>query len=122
MNTKKREGGRYYDRMWEEALSSEPSSVSITSYNEWGEGTQIEPAVPKERVVPAAPAAFKGRERLMDAETLRRLGFGGAYEDYGEGGPELYLAKTLKWAEKFRIRQQGSGGSSSGDGSGRGEL
>ena len=119
MNTKKREGGRYYDRMWEEALSSEPSSVSITSYNEWGEGTQIEPAVPKERVVPAAPAALKEGEALMDAETLRRLGFGGAYEDYGQGGPELYLAKTLKWAERFR-EQRGSGGGSGGDG--RGEL
>jgi glycoprotein endo-alpha-1,2-mannosidase len=52
MNTKRREGGRYYDGLWEHAVASHPSAISITSYNEWGEGTQIEPAVPKQRVAP----------------------------------------------------------------------
>lgn len=28
--------------MWSAAIAQEPSCVSITSYNEWGEGTQIE--------------------------------------------------------------------------------
>ena len=43
-NAKHRDNGRYYEAMWEEALHARPSFVSITSYNEWGEGTQIEPA------------------------------------------------------------------------------
>jgi glycoprotein endo-alpha-1,2-mannosidase len=33
--------------MWEAALATGARVVSITSINEWGEGTQIEPAVPK---------------------------------------------------------------------------
>jgi hypothetical protein len=36
--------GRYYERMWKKAMKAAPHVVSITSYNEWGEGTQIEPA------------------------------------------------------------------------------
>ena len=46
-NTKDREKGKYYRRMWEAAIQHEADMVSITSYNEWGEGTQIEPAVRK---------------------------------------------------------------------------
>jgi hypothetical protein len=30
--------------MWKKAMNAAPHVVSITSYNEWGEGTQIEPA------------------------------------------------------------------------------
>ena len=33
-----------YRRSWDAALAVQPWAVSITSYNEWGEGTQIEPA------------------------------------------------------------------------------
>jgi glycoprotein endo-alpha-1,2-mannosidase len=44
-----RESGEYYRRMWQAALGLEaqPWAVSITSFNEWGEGTQIEAAVPR---------------------------------------------------------------------------
>ncbi|KNC46829.1 endo-alpha-mannosidase [Thecamonas trahens ATCC 50062] len=45
---KDRDNGKYYVRMWEAALASGPDYVSITSFNEWGEGTQIEPAVARE--------------------------------------------------------------------------
>ena len=41
-----RENGAYYDRMFGAALGSGADVVFVTSYNEWGEGTQIEPAVP----------------------------------------------------------------------------
>lgn len=38
-----RENGGYYSRRWESAIASEPGAITITSWNEWGEGTAIEP-------------------------------------------------------------------------------
>jgi glycoprotein endo-alpha-1,2-mannosidase len=46
-NTKSREQGRYYEEMFKNAVNTSPDFISITSFNEWHEGTQIEPAVPK---------------------------------------------------------------------------
>jgi len=46
-NTRKRLGGKYYKESWMKALSLVPEIISITSFNEWHEGTQIEEAVPK---------------------------------------------------------------------------
>ena len=40
-HTKEREGGKYYDRMWAEALAAAPAAITITSYNEWGACTAI---------------------------------------------------------------------------------
>jgi glycoprotein endo-alpha-1,2-mannosidase len=39
-----RNDGRTYDRMWTTAIRAGADIVTITSYNEWQEGTQIEPA------------------------------------------------------------------------------
>lgn len=41
---KLRRRGATYDAMWTAALGSGADAITITSYNEWGEGTQIEPA------------------------------------------------------------------------------
>ena len=38
-----RENGNYYARRWEAALSSDPGLVTVSSWNEWGEGSEIEP-------------------------------------------------------------------------------
>ena len=38
-----RDNGGYYSRRWEAAIASNPDLVTITSWNEWGEGTAIEP-------------------------------------------------------------------------------
>lgn len=58
-NTKLRRGGSYYTKMFTSAIQYGVGSssggdgkdgvkmVSLTSFNEWHEGTQIEPAVPK---------------------------------------------------------------------------
>lgn len=92
-NTKQRDRGKYYDNMWKEAIASQPSAVSITSYNEWGEGTQIEPAVPKR----AAHTVVKDPTLLADDFRV--------YKDYEEeGSPKYYLDRTRHHANKFRLK------------------
>ena len=39
-----RQGGAFYRKTWEGAIATRPAMVSITSWNEWPEGSQIEPA------------------------------------------------------------------------------
>lgn len=46
-NTQNREAGKYYERMFMNAVRVNPDFIGITSFNEWHEGTQIEPAIPK---------------------------------------------------------------------------
>jgi len=45
-NSKNREHGGYFEQSFKSALSTNPPIISITSFNEWHEGTQIERAVP----------------------------------------------------------------------------
>jgi glycoprotein endo-alpha-1,2-mannosidase len=45
-NTKDRDNGNYYREHFKMAHTAKADIVSITSFNEWHEGTQIEPAVP----------------------------------------------------------------------------
>jgi hypothetical protein len=40
-----RRNGAYYREAWQAAMDSEPDLIVITSFNEWLEGTQIEPSV-----------------------------------------------------------------------------
>lgn len=84
-NTKAREGGGYYEQSFQAALLAKPPFVSITSFNEWHEGTQIEKAVPKQ---------------YQDVK----------YLDYLPGGPEYYLQLTRKWVEKFTEMQDSEQG------------
>jgi hypothetical protein len=39
-----RDGGKYYKGIWKAALACDPDWVLITSFNEWFEGTEIEPS------------------------------------------------------------------------------
>ncbi len=75
-----REGGDAYDLRWEALLASpvEPNLVAITTFNEWHEGTQIEPA---------AVGVSNGR--------------GYIYEDYGPLPPDGYLTRTREWIDRF---------------------
>ena len=66
MNTHPRKEGAYYEEMWREAINIHSEIVSVTSFNEWHEGSQIESAVKKE-----------------------------GYEDYGND-PDFYLKLTRK--------------------------
>jgi len=75
-----RRNGAAYDEQWTLALGTyvEPFMVTITSFNEWHEGSQIEPAV--------------------DGMTN---GMGYKYKSYGKLGPEGYLNLTRKWIDKY---------------------
>lgn len=50
--------------MWRAALAAGPDDVTITSYNEWGESTAVEPAVPR------VAQLSDGSERRCDHATL----------------------------------------------------
>lgn len=76
-NTKDRENGKYYDRMFASAIASGAPYIGITSFNEWHEGTQIEPAKP-----------------------FRSASFN--YLNYGERKPDYYLTRTNYWLKKYR--------------------
>ena len=69
---KPRRDGKTYDAMWRAAIKSGADGVTITSYNEWHEGTQIEPA----RNTPPASAA-----------TLTIESYDGAYGLHGQARP-----------------------------------
>lgn len=77
--TRNRNNGKYYDVMYEKAIESNVSFISITSFNEWHEGSQIEPAVPY------AGSAF-------------------TYLDYGNLASDFYLTRTAYWIKEFRKR------------------
>lgn len=76
--TRQRANGQYYDHMFEAAAALKPSIVSLTSWNEWHEGTNLEPA---------SQAGEVPRAAVPGAAAVQ-------YEDYGSGGPETYLVKT----------------------------
>ncbi len=38
------DNGAYYRKRWEDALENNPDWIVITSWNEWAEGTEIEPS------------------------------------------------------------------------------
>ena len=82
---KPRRSGRTYDAMWRAAIASGADRVTITSFNEWHEGTQIEPA---------APARRRGGYRY--------LSYDGAYGLYGTAAEYAYLVRTRYWSDVFR--------------------
>uniref|UniRef100_A0A3Q2TMY9 Glycoprotein endo-alpha-1,2-mannosidase n=1 Tax=Fundulus heteroclitus TaxID=8078 RepID=A0A3Q2TMY9_FUNHE len=79
-NTRNRINGKYYETSLSAAMESRPDFISITSFNEWHEGTQIETAVPK------------------TGQTV--------YLDYLPNKPTIYLEITRKWAAIFGGERQ----------------
>jgi hypothetical protein len=39
-----RQGGAYYSKVWQGAMATQPDLVSISTWNEWPEGSQVEPS------------------------------------------------------------------------------
>jgi glycoprotein endo-alpha-1,2-mannosidase len=74
-----RRNGATYDNLWKAALAAQPEMVTIASFNEWGEGTQIEPAV----AYPGYPS------------------YNGAWGLTGVAARTAYLTRTLYWTSRF---------------------
>jgi hypothetical protein len=75
-----RRDGTSYDRMWRCAIRAHADLVTITSYNEWQEGTQIEPA----------------------RAQVGRSDYEGAWGRAGLAARRAYLDATALWAARFR--------------------
>jgi hypothetical protein len=73
-----RRNGQTYDALWTAALAASPDIVTITSFNEWGEGTQIEPAA--------------GRRGYAT--------YDGAWGMTGAAASFAYLNRTSYWASR----------------------
>ena len=82
-----RDDGATYDQIWSGALSpangGPPTWVSITSFNEWHEGTMCEPAS-------TTPPSGYGYQT-----------FAGAYGTTGASSETAYLARTRYWVDRF---------------------
>jgi hypothetical protein len=78
-NVKPRDFGVTYDSMWNAAIKAGADTVTITSYNEWSEGTQIE------------PAGRGGRYENYD----------GTYGLYGRAAQRAYITRTAYWTSRF---------------------
>ncbi|WP_228401680.1 glycoside hydrolase family 99 protein [Chryseobacterium sp. PMSZPI] len=74
-NFKSRDNGKYYEKMFDAAIKVNPEFIGITSFNEWHEGTQIEPAIPKKT------GNF-------------------TYENYGKD-PWFYIKETKRLSDRF---------------------
>jgi glycoprotein endo-alpha-1,2-mannosidase len=81
---KPRRHGATYDSMWRAAVAAHADRVTITSYNEWHEGTQIEPAAP-------------GRHGLYHYHSYE-----GAWGLHGQAAETAYLTRTRYWSDKLR--------------------
>ena len=66
--------------MWQAAVRASPDVVTITSYNEWHEGTQIEPA--------RAAGGY--------------LAYDGAWGRKGADAERAYLDRTAYWVDRLR--------------------
>ena len=74
---KPRLDGGTYDSMWRAANDAGADVVTVTSYNEWSEGTQIE------------PAGHGGRYESYD----------GAYGLHGRAAERAYVGRTRYWTK-----------------------
>jgi glycoprotein endo-alpha-1,2-mannosidase len=79
LRVKSRLDGATYDSMWGAAVRAGADVVTITSYNEWGEGTQIE------------PAGHGGRYESYD----------GTYGLHGRAAQRAYIMRTAYWTSRF---------------------
>lgn len=95
-NAKMRRGGEYFEEGFRLALAAKPDYLSITSFNEWHEGSQIEAAIPK-----SIPMSILANPPKHDQGDALAGGRGFRYMDYEGKPPDHYLQLTKKWALTF---------------------
>jgi len=78
-----RQNGARYDSMWQAVLDAGAQWVSVTTFNEWHEGTQIEPGI-----------TYVSGSRTYE-------GYGGAYGTSGSSSADAYLDRTAYWVAKM---------------------
>jgi len=83
-NVRPRDNGATYDGLWQGAISAGPDIVTITSYNEWNEGSQIEPAQP-----------------MCQTGGFCYQTYDGAFGQNGAGAQTAYLGDTTVWSGRF---------------------
>lgn len=85
-----RENGARYDRVWSQVLAwpDRPELVNVISFNEWHEGSQIEPAKP-----------FSYRK---NGKTIRYADYEGHYGLIGQAAQSAYLSRTALHAASYR--------------------
>jgi hypothetical protein len=83
LRIKERRDGATYDSMWGAAIQAAPYLVTITSFNEWHEGTQIEPA--------------------RDTPSVSYATYDGAWGLHGLAAQNAYLERTFDWSLQYRL-------------------
>jgi hypothetical protein len=84
-------GGARYDALWQGAFAASADVVSVTSWNEWHEGTQIEPAKPY----------------CFASDGFCSPGYDGAYGRFGASAQTAYMDRTAAWSSDFRALRSG---------------
>jgi Glycosyl hydrolase family 99 len=96
-HARERRDGGTYDAMWQAAIDARADRVTITSYNEWHEGTQIEAALAR---LPRNLAAAGGPATSPVAQAY--ASYDGAYGLHGTQASRAYLTRTALWTALYR--------------------
>ena len=80
---RQRKKGATYDEWWRDTLASDPDFIAVLSFNEWHEGTQIEPAIRIQKIQPPY------------------LSYEKAYSKTGIAAQFSYLRRTAHWIHLF---------------------
>jgi hypothetical protein len=83
--------GQRYDTLWQGAFAAGADVVSITSWNEWHEGTQIEPA----------------QSWCFTSDGYCSPGYEGVYGKTGPAAQTAYMTRTADWSAAFRSLRSG---------------
>jgi glycoprotein endo-alpha-1,2-mannosidase len=94
-----RRDGATYDAMWQAAIHAGADRITITSYNEWHEGTQIEPALTPQSRSPAVSPVVPPYSS-----------YAGAYGLHGRDAERAYLLRTACWTAAYRLAAASGGG------------
>jgi hypothetical protein len=92
----RRLGGKVYDVLWEEAIRADPDWVLINSWNEWHEGSEIEPSREYGEAYLERTAVHARRFKSTPfSEAKQPESLGGVDPEEAKALRELYRGKTI---------------------------